>query len=113
MGFFQLMYQFHLRSATIGQPTSDHYPEERTSTYVNSYYQSITEQVLSPYCVLQYVDKRQGMDDPSGYTCIVRSRKLIRILDAIEIKVPHTKVGGASGLSAARPSLFELNVLSS
>lgn len=53
------------------------------------------------------------MDDPSGYTCIVRSRKLIRILDAIEIKVPHTKVGGASGLSAARPSLFELNILSS
>jgi hypothetical protein len=49
--------------------------------------------VISPYCALEYVDhETRYMGDPSGYACIIRSQKLLRILDAIGVKVPDTRV---------------------
>jgi hypothetical protein len=63
--------------------------------------------VISPYCALEYVDhETRYMGDPSGYACIVRSQKLLRILDAIGIKVPDTKVAEISDLLEAAPSIF-------
>lgn len=46
-------------------------------------------QVLSPCCALEYIDKETTtMDDSSGFTCIVRSLKIIPIADEISIKDP-------------------------
>jgi hypothetical protein len=46
------------------------------------------------------------MNDPSGFTCIVRSQKIIRISDQIAIEVPENDTAEGSSAQSALVSLF-------
>ncbi|CAM0873365.1 unnamed protein product [Alopecurus aequalis] len=50
----------------------------------------IVEQMLAPYCALEYITpETRTMEDPSGFTCIARSQRILEIPDEITIRVPQ------------------------
>ena len=66
----------------------------------------IVEQLLSPYCVLDYVaPETDSMEDPSVFACYARSQTSIPIPSKIKLKVGEFDGDSFSG-SRSRSSLF-------
>jgi hypothetical protein len=79
----------HPRTIAIDQPTSDHYPEEPTSTYVNSYCHWASAITLLCIRICWSRDKVYGWSIWVHMHCLFSETN--RILDAIAIKDPDTK----------------------
>lgn len=91
----------HLRSITVSQRVH----LTRKELPLQMWTSDIVEQILPPYCALEYTDQEtRAMDDPSGFTCIVFSQKTIPIPDSI--KVPENGLLEGSDLQSAPTSLF-------
>jgi hypothetical protein len=63
----------------------------------------IVEQILSPYCALEYIDQEaKSMDDFSVFTCVARCQKIIPIPDEINVKIPQSKTATSLFLNRYR-----------
>ncbi|CAM0905096.1 unnamed protein product [Alopecurus aequalis] len=66
----------------------------------------IVEQVLAPYCALEYITpETRTMEDLSGFICIARSERTLEIPDKIAIKVPQDIEPGIPSEQSAATSL--------